>query len=372
MIALVAGTTAELIKIAPVQRALSVLGADVSIWSTGQHVAEVAQTLKDLALPEPEQWLLREASVKHIARPGQVPGWLLQICRSVRSRRAILRRELGRDGFPGLVIVHGDTFTTVVGAMVGRILGARVAHLEAGMRSGNALSPFPEEFNRRLVTRLADIHFAPTSRETDNLRHARGVVIETGSNTVVDSLRYALSRSQRFNDLPDRFGLVTLHRFELLRQGRRFAEVLHILHAHRLTTPLVMLVGQRERERIRELSLDGLFDERFRLVDKCAYVQFVGLLDQASFVVTDSGGLQQECAAMGIPCAVYRQRTESSDGIGQNVVLTEQRREQLEAFLSSWPAYRVDPVLNSHHPSDYVVHVLASLGYVNSGPQVRP
>jgi UDP-N-acetylglucosamine 2-epimerase (non-hydrolysing) len=363
VIALIAGTTAELIKLAPVRRALADRGADVALWSTGQHTNEVAQTLKDLDSPEPERWLLPTKHLRHVSRVTQVPAWVVRILRSVVADRHELAAALVRDGRPGLIVVHGDTFSTVLGSAIGRILGVRVAHVEAGLRSGSLLSPFPEEMNRRIVARLADINFAPTPREVDNLRRASGVVVDTGANTVVDALRYALEQSKPASGLPETFGLVTLHRFELLRQGDRFAEILRVLHESRHTTRLIMLVGENERARITELKLDSLFDEHFEIWDKRAYAQFLPILVRASFVVTDSGGLQEECAALGVPCAVHRQRTERHQGIGRNVVLTELSLARLRSFLADWRSMRFESEVELHHPSEKVADTLSTLGY---------
>ena len=363
MIAFVAGTTAELIKLAPVRRALVARGADVALWSTGQHTNEVPQTLADLDFPLPERELVPERHRRHLARTSQVPMWVLRVLAGAVGQRRGLSEAIVRDGRPGLVVVHGDTFTTVLGAVVGRLLGVRVAHVEAGLRSGSMLSPFPEELNRRVVARLTDLHFAPTDREVHNLRRARGVVVQTGANSVVDSLRFALETSQDVEDLPAEFGLVTLHRFELLRSADRFAEILRTLHEHSRQTPLLMLAGESERARITELDLDGLFDDRFLLWDKRAYAKFLPLLVRADFVVTDSGGLQEECAVLGVPCAVHRARTERHQGLGRNVVLTELSMPKLRDFLTEWRTLRVPSELDRYHPSERIAGALAELGY---------
>jgi UDP-N-acetylglucosamine 2-epimerase (non-hydrolysing) len=150
------------------------------------------------------------------------------VARTALRNRGQLRAALAADGRSPLVVVHGDTFTTPYGALLGRRLGARVAHLEAGMRTRNLLNPFPEEINRRIATRLADIHFAPTAREVENLRGARGVVVDTGANTVIDAMRQAVGAATD-DDLPAEFGVATLHRFELLQRPEKFREVLELL-----------------------------------------------------------------------------------------------------------------------------------------------
>ena len=193
MIAFIVGTTAELIKIAPVHQELQARGSASEIWFTGQHVKELPGVLADLDLPEPAVWLVPRLGATNLARTGQVPGWVLRLLRTVITQRTSLRARLRADGGVPVVLVHGDTFTTLFGALIGRFLGAKVGHIEAGLRSGHLLHPFPEEINRKVAGRLAHLHFAPGEIEARNLGRRRGVVV-TGGNTVIDSVRNALAK----------------------------------------------------------------------------------------------------------------------------------------------------------------------------------
>jgi UDP-N-acetylglucosamine 2-epimerase (non-hydrolysing) len=361
VIAFIVGTTAELIKIAPVYHALTARGTKPALWFTAQHVDEVADTLEDLRLPEPDVWMVPRSKARDLETPAQVPAWAAAVAGTAVRRRAELREVLNADGRPPLVIVHGDTFTTPYGSIVGRILKARVAHVEAGMRSGSWLSPFPEELNRRFATRLTDIHFAPTGNEFRNLEKSRGVVVDTGANTVIDAMRDAIRSTQE--DLPDRFGVATLHRFELLQRPEKYREALELLRKASSEIPIMYLAGAPERDRIERHQLQNLFDERFRILPKRRYLEFIPLLARASFVVTDSGGLQEECAYLGVPCAIHRERTERHQGIGENIVLTKTRATDLEQFLDSYESMRRPSLVDTHFPSQVIADALAGLGY---------
>jgi UDP-N-acetylglucosamine 2-epimerase (non-hydrolysing) len=364
VIACIVGTTAELIKIAPVFHALMARGTKPQLWFTAWHVREVSETLDDLRLPEPDVWLVPRESARHMERPGQVPRWAATVARTAYSRWSHLRKALTDDGQPPLVVVHGDTFTTPYGALLGRRLGAQVAHVEAGVRSGNLLDPIPEEANRRVAGRLADIHFAPTAREVANLRGARGIVVGTSANTVVDALRFARDEVRPPFPLPERFGLVTLHRFELLRRAARYREVLEALRDASAHTPLIYLVGAPEQERLDRLGLRRLFDgERFVLRPKLRYLAFQPVLTRAAFVVTDSGGLEEECAYLGIPCAIHRERTERHGDLGPNLMLTGMRTDRLTRFLDDPAALRVPSTVDLYHPSETIAATLADLGF---------
>ncbi|MBA8929082.1 UDP-N-acetylglucosamine 2-epimerase (non-hydrolyzing) [Kutzneria viridogrisea] len=339
-------------------------GGKPKLWFTAQHVDEVADTLDDLRLPAPDLWLVPQGTARNLEKPSQVPGWAMSVARSVLSQRKHLRQVLTEDGKPGLVVVHGDTFTTPYGSLIGRILGARVAHVEAGTRSGSLLSPLPEEANRRIAAHLVDIHFAPTPREVHNLRKVKGVVVDTGANTVIDALRLAEGTTPAVDDLPAEFGLVTLHRFELLQRPEKFREVLELLREASARLPLLYLVGAHERERLESLDLYRLFDEdRFILRPKLRYLGFLPVLTRAKFVVTDSGGLQEECAYLGVPCAIHRERTERHQGLGENILLTGMRTEPLREFLSDPESRRRPSALDKYQPSELIADTLSQLGY---------
>jgi UDP-N-acetylglucosamine 2-epimerase (non-hydrolysing) len=363
VIAIVVGTTAELIKIAPVYRSLSQRGADVAIWLTGQHTHEVDTTIAELDLPQPERVLPPAESLVHVARVGQVPIWGSRLVGGSWAQRSDLRRDTRRDGRRPAVMVHGDTFSTVAGALIGKSLGATVIHVEAGLRSGSIASPFPEEINRRIVGRLADINFAPTEREVENLRGSRGEVVHTHGNTVMDSFLMASGQPVGV-DLPEEFGIVTLHRYELLRNEDHFAEVIRLLARSAETqTQLIMFAGEAEHALIALLGLAGLFLDRFRLLPKRSYAAFLPCLVRASFVVTDSGGLQEECAALGTPCAVHRARTERHQGLGANVVLTGLQLPALESFLGTWRQLRRESEIGRHQPSELIAETLVAKGF---------
>ena len=364
MFAIIVGTTAELIKMAPVYHELRDRGHATEIWYTAQHVDELSYTLDDLGLPAVAEWLVPQAGAANVARPADVPGWVLRVATTVLRRRPALRRRLFSDGAPPVVLVHGDTFTAVVGSLIGKLLGARVAHVEAGMRSGSVLNPFPEELNRRAVAHLADVHFAPTANEVRNLRRRRGAVVTTGANTVLDAMRAALARPAGPSAaLPERYGLVTLHRFELVRQQDVYRRSLEALRdAATDEVPILCLTGASERERIDLYGLRGLFDgTRFVLADKLSYARFQTVLAHAEFVVTDSGGVQEESQLIGIPCAVHRTHTERHGGDGTQMVLTGYDVDVLREFLADYPRYRSESRLDDYRPSGIVADTLELL-----------
>jgi UDP-N-acetylglucosamine 2-epimerase (non-hydrolysing) len=372
VIAFVYGTTAELVKLAPVADRLEARGAPVRWWCTGQQLDELPAAAAGLGLRPPDRWLGRGWAGRSLHGTGDVARWLVALGTTAARHRGALAEELRADGQPPVVVVHGDTLTTVLGALLGRSLGATVVHVEAGMRSGSWRSPFPEELDRRAVSRLADVHFAPGPGAVANLRRARGVVVDTGANTVVDALRrrppvpVALPAG-----VPGRFGLVSLHRSELYADRRALADVLEVLATsarHPDGLPLVFVDHPVTTARIRELGLEALAAPFVRL-GKQPYPTFLELVRRSAFVVTDSGGLQQECAELGHPCLVHRRRTESPEGVGANVVVSGWEAAVVRDFLADPDRYRRPPAARAVSPSAVVVDWLVAHGLAAA---VRP
>lgn len=237
---------------------------------------------------------------------------------------------------PDVVLVQGDTTTVLAASLAAHYLGIPIGHVEAGLRSGNLRNPFPEELNRRLASAVSDLHFAPTMQAQANLMR-EGVpsdrVFVTG-NTIVDAMR-RIPRRDRFDDvrlnaLPwaEQVILVTVHRRE------NIGEPLHSIcaalreltqrypHAH-------VLFPVHLNPRVREIVADELeMTARVTLVDPLGYSDLLEAIRRSVFVMTDSGGIQEECPSLAKPVLILRKNTERpevvSSGFGE-VVGTDTR-----------------------------------------------
>jgi UDP-N-acetylglucosamine 2-epimerase (non-hydrolysing) len=243
-------------------------------------------------------------------RPGEVAS-------SVLARATAVLEETK----PGIVVVQGDTTSTMAAALAAFFSRIPVAHVEAGLRTGDRWSPYPEELMRRIVTQIATLHFAPTAHAARKLRfdHAdvEGSVFLTG-NTVVDAIQWILARRERRpKGAVDgrRAILLTAHRREnfgepmerIFRAVRRIADV----NADVVITYPVHL-NPRVQEPARRI-LGG--HERIRLIDPVDYPELISLLDDATLVLTDSGGIQEEAPVLGKPTLVLRDDTERPEAI---------------------------------------------------------
>jgi UDP-N-acetylglucosamine 2-epimerase (non-hydrolysing) len=364
VILVVYGTTGELIKLAPVLLRLRGCDLRYATATTGQHAEQIPGLLESFGLPQPDLWLARGAAGRDLRRNADIPGWMAGVWAGFWRHAPPIRQLLRTGGGRPLVLVHGDTFTTVVGAMIGRILGINVAHVEAGLRSFDLRHPFPEELDRRVTSVLAGLHYAPGPWAVSNLR--RGTVVDTGSNTIRDSL--ALSDELEMKpavELPGgRFGVVSLHRYELLTERRLFASTLELLAEHAQRTPLLFVDHPVTVAAIETCGLASLLESSgLRRIPRLPFLQFVPIMRRSAFLFTDSGGNQEEAFYLDVPCLVHRKRTERREGLGENVVLSGYDMGRAREFLTEPRRFRRRQPLPDASPSDVIVADLVRRGY---------
>lgn len=363
MILFIYGTTGELIKLAPVLMRLRNAGVSYISATTGQQVEQIPDLLDSLGLPQPDLWFAHGSRGRDLRKNSDVPPWAARTAARFLTRRQRLRRELAAGPGRPLVMVHGDTMTTVIGAAMGRLMRVPVAHLEAGLRSFSIWNPFPEEIDRRLTSTLASINYAPGPWAASNLR--RRTVVDTGSNTIRDSLALSADSADPSLPLPDPpFGLVSLHRFELLNNRRLLRQTLEAVVEHSRRQPLVFVDHPVTVAAIQGARLEQMLDASgIRRIPRLTFLGFVPVMRRSSFLFTDSGGNQEECFYLDIPCLVHRRRTERRQGLGENVVLSEFNFDVVRDFLHEPGRFRRRQTLPDESPSDVVVTDLMTRGF---------
>ncbi len=335
------GTRPEAIKMAPVIHRLQERRDrfESVICVSAQHRDMLDQVL--------EVFSLRADHDLAIMTHGQSPAGVVA---RVLDRLPTLLREIR----PDVLLVQGDTMTTFASSFAAYLERIPSCHVEAGLRTGNRYHPFPEEMNRVLTTRLADLHFAPTTTARDRLLAEgvpRNTVLLTG-NTVIDALLATVQESYRFRtpalaamDPASRVVLVTTHRRESfgppLRSTcsavrdlvERFPDIEVVLPVH--PNPNV-------KETVETMLCDA---PRVRLIAPVDYVEFVHLMARSHLILTDSGGVQEEAPSLGKPVLVLRETTERPEGVdaGTAVVVGTDRARIVEAasrLLTSREAYQ--------------------------------
>ena len=362
MILVVFGTTGELIKLAPVLLRLDEREHRYLLATTGQQVQQIPAFLDQFGLRQPDAWLAHGAGGRDLRVNGDIPGWLARVTRSwVREGRRLRRALCAGPGRP-LVLVHGDTMTTVLGSIIGRSLRATVAHIESGLRSFDVRHPFPEELNRKVATALSRIHYAPGAWAASNLH--RGDVVDTGSNTIRDSLALVPAGPPSVRVPDGRFGIVSLHRFELLNNRRLLTETIEVLAGASRATPLLFIDHPVTIAALERCGLTRYFDSAFRRIPRLRFFDFVRVERRSAFVVTDSGGSQEECYYLDLPCLVHRSKTERREGLGENAVLSQMSAGVLRDFLADPTRFGRRTPLVPASPSDVIVGDLERRGFV--------
>ena len=308
---LIAGTRPEAIKLAPVATAMRAVGRLRPVLvASGQHPAMVAQALDafrltpDVALP-----------VERVtgSQPELLTGMVHQLDAMFAARP------------PAAVVVQGDTTTTLAGALAAFWRRIPVVHLEAGLRSGDLASPFPEEANRRLVAQLAALHLAPTALAATNLLD-EGVAPEQvliAGNTVVDAALAVAARRLPFGDerltevvaAPGRLILVTAHRRE--SWGEPLDRILSAVRTLVGRYPDVRVVLPSHPNPAVRGQVDGALADtpRVLVTGPLPYPALARLLSRAYLVLTDSGGIQEEAPSFGVPALVLREVTERVESL---------------------------------------------------------
>jgi UDP-N-acetylglucosamine 2-epimerase (non-hydrolysing) len=337
------GTRPEAIKMAPLVREFRKYPRDfdVKVCLTGQHRQMLDQTNAffsisgdyDLNLMTPNQTLF-----------------------DITARCLTGLREVLEDAGPELVFVQGDTSSVAAGALAAFYKQIPVAHIEAGLRSGDKYAPYPEEVNRILTGHIADLHFAPTARAVNNLRN-EGITknVYMVGNTVIDALHLGLEIIRRDNtirgaetfpflDFSKRIILVTGHRRESFGEG--FENICRaIAHIAEKYGDLQFLYPLHFNPRVREPA-NRILQGRTNvfLVEPLDYPALIWLMEKCFLVLTDSGGIQEEAPALGKPVLVMREVTERPEGIEAGTAkLAGARFESLvssmEELLDSPAAY---------------------------------
>lgn len=347
------GTKAQYIKTAPLLRLMDEQGVGYRLIDSGQHAALSTGLRQELGVRHPDHVL---GGSKDITTIPQALAWSAGLGTRLLSPTRLRRDVFGGDG--GICVVHGDTPSTFLSALMAKRAGLQTAHLEAGLRSRRLLHPFPEELIRLAVMRTSDVLFAPDATAEANLRELRlrGEIVRVSANTVVEALQHSLQEVPPTASGPV---VITMHRVENLHSRQRTEQLVQLACRLAAAQPVMFVQHGPTAE---TLSRHG-HDQRLRqagveLVPLQRHDVFTRSLAAAPFVITDGGSVQEECALLGVPTLVWRLSTERDDGLGANVVLSHYEPATVETFLSQHASLRVPPSAVQHTPSVQILAVL--------------
>ena len=350
------GTEAELIKVFTVIIECQQKGCICHIIASGQNDLGRSRILPIIELNGQYIELGKEEDI--IKSTAGLLKWF--ILTKASARKIIQKRMDIKSMKHAPLIVHGDTISTLMGAILGKELGMRVCHIEAGLRSHNYFNPFPEEIDRVLTSKIARFHFAPSEEAVKNLERARGTVVCTKYNTILDSLQYSLKMdivSTEIQKLTGKdFFVFVMHRQENLMNNEFVRAVLKEIIKLAEQKQCVLILHKITENKLREMGVLAKLksNRQFILLPRVDYFDFMKLLNQAKYVITDGGSNQEELAYMGKPCLIMRKETERQDGIGNNAVLFGGKVKNIAIFAKNYRKYSKEAIVPEKSPSNII------------------
>jgi UDP-N-acetylglucosamine 2-epimerase (non-hydrolysing) len=324
MIFLVAGARPNFMKLAPVARALGEQSINYRIIHTGQHYDYNLSKIffEDLQIPKPD-FFLEVGSASHAVQTAQVMTAFEQLC---------------LENKPSLVIVFGDVNSTLACSLVSSKLRIKVAHVEAGLRSGDR--NMPEEINRIVTDHVSDIHFTTSELASQNLidEGISNKNIHFVGNVMIDTLMWQMNKIdesrilEKLNLESRKYELLTLHRPSNVDNKVKLMEILEAFNSN-LFDKIVFPIHPRTKNSISKFDLGHLLDDdKFVIIDPLGYNDFLSLVKNSKAVWTDSGGIQEETTFLGVRCITLRENTERPETveIGTNMLLKPSLKSILE------------------------------------------
>lgn len=364
MIHIVIGTKAQLIKMAPIMRELDRRGIRYRYLSTGQHRDTIDDLLVNFELSPAEARLYENEDVVSIK--STIYWFLKLIFLALFKRKKIFGSEVKKND---VVLVHGDTLSTLVGAVMGRLAGLKVGHVESGLRSFRLFHPFPEEITRLLVFRLSHYFFCPDEIAVSNLKKIKGLKINTGGNTLYDALLLAINviGTEAISHDPDDYAIVTLHRYE---NFSNFSSVARIVNLLEIAASQMKLTFVMHKPTVQALKKYNFYEKlaknkNIEMIPRMDYFSFISVVEKAQFLISDGGSNQEECFYLGKPVLLLRDASERQEGIGDNCIISRYDPAVVKYFLDSYRSLKRNKHVLPRSPSSKIVDVCVEYDLVN-------
>lgn len=353
------GTTAEYIKVMPVIKEFKKRRIPFKIISSGQNELTKSELHIESGITKIDITL---SSKPITATPfGLVLWWVKTFIKGY----ILLRSEFQNNRV--VCIVHGDTVSTLLGATLAKILKARVVHIEAGLRSRDFLSPFPEEINRVLTSYLADIHYCPNQWAVNNLKKVTGLKINTHGNTLIDGMRVALEKkpSQNIRKLigTTSYFLGIIHRQENVLNKQMLTQFLDLIIKSSKKKRCVFILHSLTRKYLSEYGLLTKLTKQKTItcLDRIPYFDMMYVMSHATYIITDGGSNQEESYYLGKPTLILRKNTERIEGLGRNVVMSGLEFPVMNDFITHYSRYQFPKVTAKVSPSAIIAKTVLSL-----------
>ncbi|MEQ8426283.1 MAG: UDP-N-acetylglucosamine 2-epimerase [Gammaproteobacteria bacterium] len=362
MIHFVVGTRAQIFKMAPVMLECQKRGLEWRWIYVAQHKETIKQTIDTFGLPNPDFTVVNRET--EADTPGKYGLWMMQAFWQLLRTRRILA---GYTGKKHIVLTHGDTTSTVWGALLGRLGRCHVMHVESGLRSFNIFEPFPEELNRLFTFRLATVFATPGDWAANNVRKHHGIKLNTRQNTQADTIAFGIKNIHKINlDLPGgKYVVVTIHRYENVFNKKRLGFIVAELEKIAEQFKVLFVCHPVTQIQLTKFGYDNYFkrNKNIEIYQRMEYLPFVKLITHAEFVITDGGGAQEELYQLGVPTLLFRNATERQEGINETAMISKLNPEIIKDFVQNYIQYRKEPRILKDSPSQIIVDFLEDQGF---------
>jgi len=352
----VIGTRAQLIKMAPLMSLMQKEGIEYDFIYTAQHRETIDQILQDFHVKEPDNTLYTKSEANTLTK---FLGWWGYMTLAALTPKKIFPEK-------GIVLTHGDTVTTAWAAVVGKLAGCKVAHVESGVRSFKVFKPFPEELMRLITFRFSDIYFCPNELAVNNLKKYKGDKINLSINTVYDSVKIAINSNVDIELPKEKYVVVSIHRFENIFTNKLEHTIIPLLEKvadFGFILIFVLHPSTRNVLKKNDMKLYKRLDnnKRIFLKERYSYFEFVKLLNKSEFVISDGGSNQQELSYMGKPLLLFRDVTESIEGLNENVILSYFDVKIVMDFIKNYQKRKKEFIKAEVSPSQIILDYLKKL-----------
>jgi len=356
------GTVAEYIKLFPIIEEAKKQSAHFKVIVSGQN--EVADT--DIAKQTDLKIDLQLSSEKDIVK--NVFGLFYWFFKTLlTSKKKINKAFEDVDFKKSVMVVHGDTLSTVMGAVLSKKLKMKLAHVEAGLRSHHLFEPFPEEIDRLIVSKLADYNYCQGELAVSNLKNSKGLVINTEYNTIIDAINYS-ENVETHNPLVEQlkntdYGVFVIHRQENLLKKHLVESIVEKAVEISKDIKIVFVLHQITENYLKKYNLyDRLcVQENIIITRRMDYFDFTKVLMNSRFVITDGGSNQEELNYMGKPTLVLRTATERNEGLGKNALMYDGDFEKINEFSRDFSEFGCERIKADYSPSEKICNHLVCL-----------
>lgn len=352
------GTEAEFIKLFPVLVKLDTHKTPYTIIASGQNDISDSQLFQYIDHKTIDLTLSRGPRKQ---TPLALFTWFI---RTFINGYLMMKQFIPHTSSQSVLVVHGDTVSTVMGAYLGKLLGMKIAHIEAGLRSFNFLHPFPEEIDRVLTSKVIDVHFCPNEWAMKNVWRKQGVKVNTQQNTLLDSLRVVTKRDIQSTLLKKvakkKYFIFVMHRQENLMNEELVKSIVKLMVKQAEKITCVFILHKPTKVALEHYGLLKRIEENRKIIttDRLPYIEIMNLMKNSEFLVTDGGSNQEESYYFGKPCLVLRQHTERIEGLGENVILSMNNITNIRSFLNTYKNFQRDPVSKHIQPSSIIANYL--------------